>query len=64
MGLERVRVLSPWLWPMVMGTLITQKVPHRPPNISCPTPAHLPTARTSMGWEGFSTGSSTSGFLG
>ena len=28
------------------------------------TPTHLPIVRTSMGWEGFSTGSSTSGFLG
>lgn len=32
--------------------------------LCCPTHPTYPAALTSMGWEGFSTGSSTSGFLG
>ena len=64
-GLERVRALGLWPLPTVTGANITQESPSFVPQHSClsPSPAY-PAALTSMGWEGFSTGSSTSGFLG
>lgn len=42
----------------------TQNLSHLYPNMAVSSPRTFPAALTSMGWEGFSTGSSTSGFLG
>ena len=46
------------------GDLDHPENPSLVPQHTVSTPTHLPIVRTSMGWEGFSTGSSTSGFLG
>lgn len=62
-GLERIRA---WAVAFDHGhwDTATQDVSNVRPNIAVSSSAIFPAALTSMGWEGFSTGSSTSGFLG